>query len=65
MEVFLNVQERRLSLGLTKVELQSRARISHDMVEKVDRGYVPANVLIRESIARALDTTPDALWPRA
>jgi hypothetical protein len=60
----VQVQELRVSLGISLPDLVARARISHDMARKVDRGYVPKNVLVRESIANALGATEDELWPR-
>jgi lambda repressor-like predicted transcriptional regulator len=60
----MRIKDRRRELGLTRDELRDRALISDDMAEKVDRDYVPAQRLVRKTIADVLESTPEALWPQ-
>lgn len=55
-------RQARVAAGLTQQALADAAHVTQATVSQCDRGLVPRD-LIRESLARALDTTPVALWP--
>ena len=52
----------RTEAGLTQAELAERAGVSRKTVNTVENGVFTPSVLVALSLARALDTTVEALF---
>jgi len=61
----LRIKELRTALGLTQNQLASMAGISRSQLAMIEKGTRPANTLRLSSIAKALNVTPDELFPPA
>lgn len=57
------VRERRIQLGLTKIELAERCQIREMSVYRVERGETVPSDRLRAVMAYALDCAPEDLWP--
>ncbi len=57
------LQARRLALGLNPVQLAAAAGISVQQVNNLEAGACLPRLTTARSLANALDTTVDALWP--
>lgn len=56
------VRKARVAKELRQSDLAEKAGISGPLISMIEGGYVPALSTMR-AIARALDSTPVALWP--
>jgi len=61
----MTFKDARLAAGLSRQQLAEKSRVKRDMVALCDRGYVPANELVRESLARVLGVRAIDIWPEA
>lgn len=57
------LREFREAAGLTQVELARRARVASTNLSAVERGKVAPWPKMKRALARALKTTPEALFP--
>jgi transcriptional regulator with XRE-family HTH domain len=56
------VRERRIELGLTKIELAERCQIREATVYRIETGAMVPSDRLRAVMAYALDTRPEDLW---
>ena len=54
---------RRQQLGLKLTDIASRAGRSVALISNIEHWYVPSKVSTMLAVAKALETTPELLWP--